>query len=74
MSDEGSLSIDDFDKNADDVAILLEAFAQYAAWKIEEQQADRLTLNCIPTGGGRTLIITAEFVDGSEDPQFTDLH
>ena len=74
MGDEEFESIESFANNTEDVAILLEAFAQYAAWKIDEQNADGMTLNCVPRSGGRTLVITATYADESENPQSTNLH
>ena len=74
MSDEELKGIEALVNNPESVAVLLEAFAQYAAWKIEEQHADGITLNCVPRSGGRTLVITATYADESEDAQSTNLH
>ena len=74
MSDDTYESIEPFADNPEGVAILLETFAQYAAWKIEEQHADGMTLNCVPRSGGRTLVITATYADESENSQSTNLH
>ena len=74
MTDEKLEGIESFANNPDCVAVLLEAFAQYAAWKIDEQNADGMTLNCVPKSGGRTLVITATYADESENSQSTNLH
>ena len=74
MDDEKLECTEVFANNPEGVAILLEAFAQYAAWRIDEQHADGMTLNCVPRSGGRTLVITATYADESENPQSTNLH
>lgn len=74
MEDENLGGIESFANNPEDVAVLLEAFAQYAAWKIDEQNAAGMTLNCVPRSGGRTLVITATYADESENSQSTNLH
>lgn len=74
MGDGEFESIESLAKDDDAVAVLLETFAQYAAWSMEEHRSDVMTLTCVPRSGGRTLVITSTYEDESENSQSTNLH